>query len=86
MGSRLISWASFLHRFCLAYIQLASKGLEIFYYSKQLIHRWSVGGVVAEMDEAQDAILIQDKVAAKLGGVIFQLRYTRSLRESHEPH
>ncbi len=44
--------------------------LDFFQHRKQLLYRGSIGGVVAGIDKAQIALLIDDEVAAKLAGVV----------------
>lgn len=45
-------------------------GFDLFQYPEQLLHRGSVGGVMARVNEAQVALYIYNEVATELTGVV----------------
>jgi len=49
---------------------LSKRDSHILQHRKQLLHRGSIGGVVAGIDKAQIALLIDDEVAAELAGIV----------------
>lgn len=52
------------------YLIFITSIIQVFQHRKQLLHRGSIGGVVAGVDEAQVTLHIYNEVATELGGVV----------------